>query len=52
MESDATFTRPASIVVLDAISAEDVRTAIVHPNRDAEMVFAYGKAQQITSCSI
>jgi hypothetical protein len=38
--------------VLDAVTPEDVRTAIVHSNRDADMIFAHGDAQQVTGCPI
>jgi hypothetical protein len=52
MESNSTLAPPARVVVLDAVAAEYVRAAIVHANRDAEMIFAHGDAKQITGCPI
>ena len=47
VEADAALAGAAGVVVLDAEAAEDLHLAVVHPDRDGEVVFAQRDAQQV-----
>ena len=47
VEADAALARAPRVVVLNAEAAEHLHAAAVHVNRNAELVFAKGNAQQI-----
>jgi hypothetical protein len=52
METDATFSRPARVVVLNAEASKDLHLAIVHAHGDAKVVFAYRHAQQVAGWTV
>jgi hypothetical protein len=47
VETDSTLTGAAGVVVLDPEGAEHLHGAVVHPDREAEMILAHRLAQQI-----
>ena len=46
MEADAAFGRAARIVILHAITLENTSPAVVHANRNREMILAHRLAQE------